>query len=197
MGRLSMDEKMAQVNCIFPFGEGYLDYDRIKQEIPFGIGQVSTLEMRRIETLEEAAAWQKNIQERVIKNSPHGIPAIFHMEGLCGAFIQDATSFPSGIGRGSSFDPYLEEKIGRIVSRQEAACGITHVFAPVLDISRDSRMGRQGETYGEDPTLAAAMGSAYTKGIQNGRDGRTKNRERSKTFSCISQFTGRNPRDTQ
>lgn len=28
-------------------------------------------------------------------------------------------------------------------------------------------MGRQGETYGEDPTLAAAMGVAYTKGCQD------------------------------
>ena len=51
-------------------------------------------------------------------------------------------------------------------AKQEAACGITHILAPVLDISRDSRMGRQGETYGEDPALAAALGAAYTKGIQ-------------------------------
>ena len=53
-----------------------------------------------------------------------------------------------------------------MVAKQEAACGITHILAPVLDISRDSRMGRQGETYGEDPALAAALGAAYTKGIQ-------------------------------
>ena len=101
-----------------------------------------------------------------MENSEHHIPAIFHMEGLCGAFIQGAVSFPSGIGRASSWDPELEEKVGEIVSRQELSCGITQVLAPVLDISRDSRMGRQGETYGEDPTLAAAMGSAYTKGVQ-------------------------------
>lgn len=88
------------------------------------------------------------------------------MEGLCGAFIQDATSFPSGIGRASSWDPALEQKIGQIVARQENAAGFTHTLAPVLDISRDSRMGRQGETYGEDPVLAAAMGTAYARGIQ-------------------------------
>lgn len=77
------------------------------------------------------------------------------MEGLCGAFIQDASSLPSGIGRVSSFDPELEEKLAEMVARQETAVGITQILAPVLDISRDSRMGRQGETYGEDPTLAA------------------------------------------
>ena len=104
-----------------------------------------------METLEEVAAWQKKVQEIVMENSEHHIPAIFHMEGLCGPFIQDSTSFPAGIGRGAGFDPEVEEKIAEIVSRQEAACGITHILAPVLDISRDSRMGRQGETYGEDP----------------------------------------------
>ena len=100
-------------------------------------------------------------------NSPHQIPAIFHMEGLCGAFLQDSTSFPSGIARGAGWDPELEENIAKTVSRQEAACGVTHIFAPVLDVTRDPRMGRQGESYGEDPTLAAALGAAYTRGIQN------------------------------
>ena len=75
----------------------------------------------------------------IMENSEHHIPAIFHMEGLCGAFIQGAVSFPSGIGRASSWDPELEEKVGEIVSRQELSCGITQVLAPVLDISRDSR----------------------------------------------------------
>lgn len=166
LSEMSLDEKMAQINGIFPFEENYLDFDLISKDTPNGIGEVSTLEMRGIETLEEAAAWQRKVQEIVMENSPHHIPAIFHMEGLCGAFIQEATSFPSGIGRGSGWNPELEEKIAQIVSRQEAACGITHVLAPVLDISRDSRMGRQGETYGEDPVLASAMGAAYTRGIQ-------------------------------
>ncbi len=163
---LSLDEKMAQVGCIFPFGETFGDVELMGKQMPFGIGQISTLEMRQIKTLEEAAAWQRAMQRKAMENSPHYIPAIFHMEGLCGAFIQDATSFPSGIGRASGWDPELEEKIGAVVAGQEAAVGITHVLAPVLDISRDSRMGRQGETYGEDPVLASAMGAAYTRGVQ-------------------------------
>ena len=28
-------------------------------------------------------------EKMVMENSPHHIPAIFHMEGLCGAFIKD------------------------------------------------------------------------------------------------------------
>lgn len=171
LGEMTLGEKMAQINCVFPFDATYLDMDWISAHTPLGIGEVSTLEMRRLETLESAANWQRAVQRTVMDNSPHRIPAIFHMEGLCGGFIQEAASFPSGIARGAGFHPELEEEIAGIVGAQEAACGITHVLAPVLDISRDSRMGRQGETYGEDPTLAAAMGAAYTRGIQNTRIG--------------------------
>ncbi len=163
LGRMSLDEKMGQVNCLFPYGD---NWELIEKDMKHGIGQVSTLEVREIKSLEEAAAWQRKIQKKVMENSEHHIPAAFHMEGLCGPFIQGGISFPSGIGRGSSWNPVLEEEVAKAVGRQELSCGITQVLAPVLDISRDSRMGRQGETYGEDPALAAAMGSAYVKGIQ-------------------------------
>lgn len=105
---LSLEEKMAQINGIFPFDQRCRDFTYISENTPYGIGQVSTLEMRRFPSLQEAAEWQRKVQTIVMENSPHRIPAIFHMEGLCGAFIQDATSFPSGIGRGSSWDPELE-----------------------------------------------------------------------------------------
>ena len=187
---LSLEEKMAQINGVFPFDEDYNDFESISDRVPHGIGEVSTLEMRRMETLEEVAAWQKKVQEIVMKNSKHHIPAIFHMEGLCGAFIQDSISFPAGVGRGAGFHPELEEKIAEIVSRQEAACGITHILAPVLDISRDSRMGRQGETYGEDPTLASALGAAYTRGIQKNETAGRKTESVAKHFLAFHNSNG-------
>ena len=163
---LSLPEKMAQVRGIFPFGPGWDDWEAISRQTKYGIGQVSTLQMRDMATKEECCAWQRKIQEIVMGNSPHHIPAAFHMEGLCGAFIQDSLSLPSGIARGAGWDPNLEEQLGRAVSRQEAACGITQTLAPVLDVAREPRMGRHGEPYGEDPTLVAAMGTAYVKGLQ-------------------------------
>lgn len=163
---LSLPEKMAQVRGIFPFGPGWDDWEAISRQTKYGIGQVSTLQMRDMATKEECCAWQRKIQEIVMGNSPHHIPAAFHMEGLCGAFIQDSLSLPSGIARGAGWDPNLEEQLGKAVSRQETACGITQTLAPVLDVAREPRMGRHGEPYGEDPTLVAAMGTAYVKGLQ-------------------------------
>ena len=57
LDKLSLEEKMAQINCCF--GE----HGDIEKEVAYGIGQVSTLEMRQITSLEEAAKWQRKIQK--------------------------------------------------------------------------------------------------------------------------------------
>lgn len=164
LAQMSPEEKLGQL-------VGYLPWMNIRgkwmPEMPAQkVGQVSALQMRTLKNTEDAIAFQQNMQQTIIDRSAHNIPAVFHMEGLCGAYLPGATSFPSGIGRGSGWDPELEQQIGQIVGRQERAMGITYTLAPVLDLSRDARMGRHGEAYGEDPTLAAALGSAYVKGVQ-------------------------------
>ena len=184
---MTVEEKMGQVNCYFPQNPG--DYRQL-EAFPQGVGQVSMLEMRGLKTLEECVEFQTEIQKRIMAKSRHGIPAVFHMEGLCGAFIQEAVSFPSGIGRGSSWNPVLEEKIAEIVGRQERTLGITQTLAPVLDISRDSRMGRQGETYGEDPALASAMGVAFAKGLQAGETDGLKTEAVAKHFLAFHHSEG-------
>lgn len=171
IARLELDQKMAQVSCYFPVD--IADTSDFAARYPHGVGEVSCLETRVATTLDEVASFQQAVQRQAMAASGHGIPAIFHMEGLCGAFLPGATSFPSGLGRASGWDVDLEEQVADIVGRQERALGITHTFAPVLDVARDPRMGRQGESYGEDPVLAAALGVAYTRGVQReDRDGR-------------------------
>lgn len=166
---MTLDEKMAQVNCAFPYSADLeTSLKMAEYKAPLGAGHVSCLIMRDLETLDDAVRLQRALQQQIMEKIPHHIPAIFHMEGLCGAFLQGAASFPSGYARGASWDPALEREIGAIVGRQERCVGITQTLAPVLDISRDQRMGRCAETYGEDPTLTAALGAAYAGGLTDG-----------------------------
>lgn len=55
---LSLSEKMAQVRGIFPFGPGWDDWEAISHQTKYGVGQVSTLQMREFHTKEECCAWQ-------------------------------------------------------------------------------------------------------------------------------------------
>ena len=175
---LSVEEKVYQICGM------WIDGAKNPENYAYGIGHVSALEMREFKSLQECVEVQKELQKKIMESSPHHIPAIFHMEGLCGAFIQDAVSFPSGVGRGSSFDLDLEKKIGEIVGRQERAVGITQTLAPVLDVTYDPRMGRCGEAYGEDPILVGALGAAYTEGLQQ------KSKSGLQTDGCAKHFLG-------
>ena len=164
---MSLEEKMGQLVGYYPKN---WSAEELKRDYPHGAGQVACIGMRELDSLEKIVSYQKEIQSQIMELSEHHIPAIFHMEGLCGVLIQEGDCFPSGIGRASTWDPQLEEEVGDITGRQSRAVGASQILAPVLDISRDSRLGRQGETYGEDPALASAMGSAYVQGIQQDGD---------------------------
>ena len=62
---LSLDEKVAQLNCVFPFDQIRYDFEEISEQTKYGIGQVSTLEMRRMESLDEVVQWQRKVQKTV------------------------------------------------------------------------------------------------------------------------------------
>jgi beta-glucosidase len=167
LAQLSLKEKIAQ---LVGYNPASWSDDNLERDYPLGAGQVSFLAGVDATTLREAAEFQRNLQKKLMEMSPHHIPAIFHIEALCGVMLPGTTSFPSGIAQGATFDPVQQKKIGRLMGRQGRLAGGAQAFAPVLDISRDPRFGRQGETYGEDPALASAMGTALVQGLQQDGD---------------------------
>lgn len=182
LSKMSLEEMLGQVRGYMP--RSMKDNGELQKTHPHGVSQISMLLARMCDSADEVAEIQRDLQTKAMAASEHHIPAIFHMEGLCGAQITGDLSLPSGLMRGASFDPELEERLGRVVSRQELSCGITQILAPVLDVTRDSRMGRQNESEGEDPTLIAALGCAYTKGIQETETGGRR------ADACAKHFIG-------
>ena len=163
--RMTKDEKIAQMmGCIISSEDNIND---LKKKLKNGIGQVSCISGVMEESIYDFSQNQKQLQEIIIQQNRFGIPAIFHAESLCGINLPDMMSFPCGIGQAATFDPLNQKKIGEVIGKAARAVGVTEVFSPVLDISRDSRFGRQGESYGEDPTLASVMGSAMINGLQH------------------------------
>src|SRR6201996_6732222 len=95
-------------------------------------------------------------QKYLMENTTLGIPAIFQSEGLHG-FTNNGTTFPSPISMAASFNPALLEKVGRVIANESEGLGVSQVFAPVLDMSRELRWGRVEENYGEDPFLYVSL----------------------------------------
>ncbi|KAG5351352.1 hypothetical protein C0989_006867 [Termitomyces sp. Mn162] len=107
-------------------------------------------------------------QHYLMENTTLGIPALFQSEGLHG-FTDNGTIFPSPIGLAASFDTDLVSKVASVASDEAEGLGITHMFAPVLDLSRELRWGRVEENFGEDPFLTGEMGHAFVTGMQSGK----------------------------
>ncbi|HXD30383.1 MAG TPA: glycoside hydrolase family 3 N-terminal domain-containing protein [Pyrinomonadaceae bacterium] len=111
--------------------------------------------------------WAMNeVQRFFIEDTRLGIPVDFTNEGLRGLAAPIATSFPSELGMGSTWDRELVRTMGRITGLEGRALGYTNIYAPTLDVSRDQRWGRVEDTYGEDPYLAARLGVEMVKGLQ-------------------------------
>src|SRR5260370_908755 len=111
--------------------------------------------------------WAMNkVQRFFIQETRLGIPVDFTQEGLRGVAAFTATSFPSELGQGHTWDKELISEIGRIEADEARALGYTNVYAPTLDVSRDQRWGRVEDTYGEDPYLVSRLGVEMVKAMQ-------------------------------
>ncbi|MCH7788978.1 MAG: glycoside hydrolase family 3 protein [Acidobacteria bacterium] len=95
-----------------------------------------------------------------------GIPGLNFADGPRGCVIGPATAFPVSMARGASFDPDLEERIGRAIGAELRASGATYTGAVCMNLLRHPAWGRAQETYGEDPHHVGEMAAAFTAGLQ-------------------------------
>lgn len=68
----------------------------------------------------------------------------------------------------TTWDSEKVQAAGRATAEEVSATGVHWTFSPVLCIARDTRWGRVGETFGEDPYLIGEMASSIVKGYQGG-----------------------------
>src|SRR5438477_10591824 len=94
------------------------------------------------------------------------IPLLEDEEGTHGGMFPGATVFPEGLAIGSSFDMPLVESIYAAAARESRAVGIHVLSTLVLELDRDSRMGRNEEAYTEDPYLDSRIAEAIVQGAQ-------------------------------
>ena len=131
-------------------------------------------------TLEESNYLQQlNMQSRLQVPLMIGIDAI-HGNARC----QGNTVYPTNIGLASSFDVDLAYTIARQTAAEMRAMNIHWTFNPNIEVARDGRWGRCGETFGEDPYLVTQMGLATTRGYQGNLD------SDSDVLACAKHFVG-------
>ncbi|MFF4339109.1 glycoside hydrolase family 3 C-terminal domain-containing protein [Kitasatospora sp. NPDC001540] len=95
------------------------------------------------------------------------------------SWLGEATSFPQAVGLGASWDESLVRRVAEAVSTELRAFHhhrpapvapdrgpiSLQAWAPVLNLLRDPRWGRNEEGYSEDPVHTARIGEAFCRGL--------------------------------
>jgi beta-glucosidase len=138
VGRLTLDEKISLLHQYQP-------------AIPrLGIGRFKT----GTEAL-HGVAWSTDV---------HNGGAVVTAKG---------TVFPQSVGLGATWDPALMKRIGSAVGDEARGYNSENpdvwglqLWAPVVNLLRDPRWGRNEEGYSEDPLLTGLLATAYGRGMQ-------------------------------
>ena len=104
-----------------------------------------------------------NIASVTMADGPHGVRAT---QPEAGRMVSPATSFPTGISMGASWDPALIERVGAALAQETRALGCDVLLGPCVNIVRTPLAGRNFETYAEDPYLAGQIGVGWVNGMQ-------------------------------
>ncbi len=98
-----------------------------------------------------------------------GIPSLRMTDGPVGVRLDDGyrtTAFPASILSASSFDPALMTQLAAAMGDETLALGRDMLLGPCVNIARVPQGGRNFESFGEDPYLAARMAEAWVRGLQ-------------------------------
>lgn len=106
------------------------------------------------------------LQKFCIENTRLGIPVLLAEECPHGHMAIGTTSFPTGIGQASTWNPDLLRQLGAAQATEVRKQGGHIGYGPVVDLAKDARWSRVEEGFGEDPFLAGTLGAAVVKGMQ-------------------------------
>ncbi len=112
-------------------------------------------------------AQEANELQELALQSRLKIPLLIGIDAIHGhALIEGSTVYPTQLGLSSTWDDDLVYRVAKATAKEVRSTGMHWTFSPNVDVARDARWGRAGETFGEDPNMVTRMGVAFTKGYQ-------------------------------
>lgn len=95
------------------------------------------------------------------------IPPLSMADGPVGVRGAKGTAFPSALNMAATFDKDLIREVGKALGDETLASGNNMLLGPCVNIARTALGGRNFESFGEDPYLAAELTRTYIDGLQS------------------------------
>ena len=120
------------------------------------------------------------LQKIAVEETRLGIPLMFGIDAIHGL----ETTFPIPLALACSWNMDLIEESAARSAKETSSLGVSWVFSPMVDISRDPRWGRVAEGAGEDPYLGGEIAKAMVRGYQG--DGSFESND--KVMACVKHY---------
>jgi beta-glucosidase len=177
MSRMTLEEKVYQMNQ-------FVGLDHMKKGNPNEIDanndaqgfykDLSVNDVTKMCTegkigsfLHVLTAEEANYLQELALQSPLKIPVLIGIDAIHGnAMVSGTTVYPSPITLAATWNDEFLYTIGKQTAKEMRATGSHWAFTPNIDILRDPRWGRVGETFGEDTYMVGNMGVAMINGFQ-------------------------------
>ena len=112
-------------------------------------------------------AKEANYLQELAYQSKLKIPLLIAIDAIHGnGLYEGATVYPSPITIASTWNETNSYEVGKQTAFEMRSTGSHWALTPNIDVMRDARWGRVGETFGEDPYLVTQMGTAMINGLQ-------------------------------
>jgi beta-glucosidase len=171
LARMSLEDKLGQM-CQYVGETSSPSAENADEVVGYALALADKLELIRSgrvgSFLKVPGALEANYLQEVAASTRLGIPLLIGTDAIHGhgMDLPEATIFPSPISFACAFDTELARRIAACTAREMRATGFHWTFSPNVDVVRDPRWGRTGETFGEDPHLVAELGVAMVHGYQ-------------------------------
>nr|WP_245443907.1 beta-glucosidase BglX [Microvirga sp. KLBC 81] len=149
LGQMTLEEKVGQLNLV-SHGPP-LRWEDISE------GKAGAV--LNFNNAEDVARAQALVRQSRLK-----IPLLYGLDVLHGF----RTQFPLPLGEAAAFSPRISFLASEWAAKEASHVGVNWTFAPMADLSRDSRWGRIVEGFGEDPYLGSVLTAARVEGFRKG-----------------------------
>lgn len=191
--RLSLDQlvgQMTQVDISMILTDNKVDKEKVAYWVGRRhIGSILNSPFAGDTSCDEgwtAAEWREVVREVQETAASLGEPPVlFGLDSVHGAnYVQGATLFGQQINLAAAFDRDLTREVGRVTARDTLAAGVPWLFSPILGLATQPAWARVFETFGEDPFVAAELGTAIIEGIQSD----SEDPDFSRAAACMKHF---------
>ena len=180
MSRMTIYEKACQMNQFVGLehmkkAEKKLSYEELKKSDAQGFYKgIFSEDVKQMiidgkigSFLHVLTAKEANYLQGLAYESKLKIPLLIGIDAIHGnALYRGATVYPSPITIASTWDANNSYNVGKQTAFEMRSTGSHWAFTPNVDVMRDARWGRVGETFGEDPYLVTQMSSSMIDGLQ-------------------------------